>query len=150
MDTCAGTRIQPFAKEDVKDVKKVTILLADDDRDLLESLQKLLQSEFNVVACVNDGYKLIEAAKLLAPDLIVTDISMEGLSGIRAARQLKSEQPNARIIFLTVHDESAFVAEARKVGALGYVIKRSADCDLIPAIREALQGRSFVSSAARQ
>jgi len=75
---------------------------------------------------------------------------MEGLSGIRAARQLKSEQPNARIIFLTVHDESAFVAEAHKVGALGYVIKRSADSDLIPAIREALQGRPFVSSAARQ
>jgi DNA-binding NarL/FixJ family response regulator len=147
MDACNGTRIQPFAKEDVK---KTTIVLADDDRDLLESVHKLLQSEFNVVACVSDGYQLIEAAKLFAPDLIVTDISMEGLSGIHAARRLKSEQPNARIIFLTVHDESAFVSEARKVGALGYVIKRSADSDLIPAIREVLQGRSFVSSAARQ
>ena len=147
MDACNGTRIQPFAKEDVK---KTTILLADDDRDLLESVQKLLESEFHVVACVSDGYKLIEAAKLFVPDLIVTDISMEGLSGIHAARRLKSEQPNARIIFLTVHDESAFVSEARKVGALGYVIKRSADSDLIPAIREVLQGRSFVSSAARQ
>jgi DNA-binding NarL/FixJ family response regulator len=144
---CIGTPNRPFAKEDVK---KNTILLADDDRDLLESVQKLLESEFNVVACVTDGFKLIEAAKLLAPDLIVTDISMEGLSGIRAARRLMSEQPNARIIFLTVHDESAFVAEAHKVGALGYVIKRSADSDLIPAIRAALQGRSFVSSAARQ
>jgi DNA-binding NarL/FixJ family response regulator len=131
-------------------VEKKTILLADDDRELLESVQKLLESEFNVVACVSDGYKLIEAAKLLVPDLIVTDISMEGLSGIRAARRLKSEQPNARIIFLTVHDESAFVAEARKVGALGYVIKQSATSDLIPAIREVLQGRSFISSAARQ
>ena len=147
MDRCNGTRNQPFAKEDVK---KHTVLLADDDRDLLESVQTLLESEFKVVACVSDGYKLIEAAKLLVPDLIVTDISMEGLNGIHAARRLKSEQPNARIIFLTVHDESAFVAEARKVGALGYVIKQSADSDLIPAIREALQGRSFVSSAARQ
>ena len=144
---CIGAPNRPFAKEDVK---KNTILLADDDRDLLESLQKLLESEFNVVACVTDGFKLIEAAKLLAPDLIVTDISMEGLSGIRAARRLKSEQPNVRIIFLTVHDESAFVAEAHKVGALGYVIKQSADSDLIPAIRAALQGRSFVSSAAQQ
>ena len=116
---CIGAPNRPFAKEDVK---KNTILLADDDRDLLESLQKLLESEFNVVACVTDGFKLIEAAKLLAPDLIVTDISMEGLSGFRAARRLKSEQANVRIIFLTVHDESAFVAEAHKVGALGYVI----------------------------
>ena len=105
-----------------EDMKRNTIVLADDDPNLLESVQKLL---------------------------IVTDISMEGLSGIRAARRLKSEQPNARIIFLTVHDESAFVAEAHKVGALGYVIKRSADSDLIPAIHAALQGRSFVSSAAR-
>ena len=131
-------------------MKRNTILLADDDPNLLESVQKLLEPEFNVVACVSDGYELIEAAKSLVPDLIVTDISMEGLNGIHAARRLKSEQPNARIIFLTVHDESAFVAEARKVGALGYVIKQSANTDLIPAIQEALQGRSFVSSAARQ
>ena len=131
-------------------MKKPTVVLADDDRDLLENVQKLLESEFQVLACVTDGHKLIEAARLLAPDLIVTDISMEGLNGIRAARLLKAEQPNARIIFLTVHDESVFVAEARKVGALGYVIKQSADSDLIPAIREVLQGRPFVSPAARQ
>jgi len=136
-----------LAKEDVK---KTTILLADDDRDFLQSVQMLLQSEFNVVACVSDGYQLLEAAKLHAPDLIITDISMEGLNGIRAARRLKLEQPNARIIFLTVHDEPAFVTEARKVTALGYVIKRSADSDLIPAIREVLQGRRFVSPAVRQ
>ncbi len=137
----------PLAKEDVK---KITILLADDDRKFLESEQKLLESQFDIVACVTDGYKMIEAAKSLAPDLIVTDISMEGLNGIRAVRLLKSEQPNARIIFLTVHDESSFVAEARKIGALGYVIKQSAASDLIPAIREVLQGRSFISPAVRQ
>ena len=131
-------------------MKRNTILLADDDPNLLESVQKLLEPEFNVVACVSDGYELIEAAKSLVPDLIVTDISMEGLNGIRAARLLKSEQPDARIIFLTVHNEAAFVTEACKVGALGYVIKQFADSDLIPAIREALQGRSFVSAAARQ
>jgi DNA-binding NarL/FixJ family response regulator len=129
---------------------KPTIVLADDDRALLEGVHKLLKSEFNVVACVSDGYGLIEAAKSFLPDLIVTDISMEGLSGIRAARQLMLEQPVPRIIFLTVHEEPAFLAEARKVGALGYVVKRSADSDLIPAIREVLKGRSFVSRAAQQ
>jgi DNA-binding NarL/FixJ family response regulator len=131
-------------------VSKPTIVLADDDPDLLESIRKLLESEFDILDCVTDGYALIEAARLRVPDLVITDISMERLSGIRAARRLKAEQPNARVIFLTVHDEPAFLAEARKVGALGYVVKPSADSDLIPAIRAVLQGRSFVSSAAGQ
>jgi DNA-binding NarL/FixJ family response regulator len=130
-------------------VIKPTILLADDDPALLQSLQRLLESEFEVVASVSDGCALLKAAETLVPDLIVTDISMPCLSGIRAARQLRPDQPTARIIFPTVHDEPAFLAEARKIGALGYVIKRSADSDLIPAIREVLQGRPFVSPSAR-
>ncbi|MBI4458546.1 MAG: response regulator transcription factor [Acidobacteria bacterium] len=128
---------------------KPTILLADDDPALLQGLQKLLESEFSVVACVRDGCDLLEAAKAHAPDVIITDISMPCLSGIRAARHLKLAQPQIRIIFLTVHDEPAFLAEAKKIGALGYVVKQSAALDLIPAIQEALQGRSFVSPALR-
>ena len=69
-------------------VIKPTILLADDDPALLQNLQRLLESEFEVVASVSDGCALLEAAKTLVPDLIVTDISMPCLSGIRAARQL--------------------------------------------------------------
>jgi len=131
-------------------VIKPTILLADDDPALLQNLQRLLESEFEVVAPVHNGLELLEAAKALVPDLIVTDISMPCRSGIRAARQLRLDQPTARIIFLTVHDEPAFVAEGRKIGALGYVVKQCADADLIPAIREVLQGRSFVSPSALQ
>lgn len=68
MDTSDGTPNQPFAEEEAK---RTTILLADDDRGLLESVRRLLESEFNVVACVSDGHELIEAARLLSPDLIV-------------------------------------------------------------------------------
>jgi DNA-binding NarL/FixJ family response regulator len=131
-------------------VIKPTILLADDDPALLQNLQRLLESDFEVVASVHNGLELLEAAKALVPDLIVTDISMPCLNGIRAARQLRLDQPTARIIFLTVHDEPAFLAEAGRIGVLGYVVKQSADSDLIPAIREVLQGRSFVSPSARQ
>ena len=131
-------------------MKKPRILLADDDADLLQSVQTLLEAEFEIVASVRDGYALIEAAKSLGPDVIVTDISMPLFSGLRAVRQLKKYQPNARIIFLTVHDERPFVAEAMKIGASGYVVKRSAHLDLVPALREVLRGGSFVSAAARE
>jgi DNA-binding NarL/FixJ family response regulator len=129
---------------------KPRILLADDDAALLEGVQKLLEAEFEIVASVRDGYALIEAAKSLGPDVIVTDISMPLFNGLRAVRHLKKNQPNARIIFLTVHDERPFVAEALKVGASGYVVKRSAHLDLLPALREVLRGGSFVSAAAQE
>jgi len=129
---------------------KPKILLADDDADLLQGVQTLLEPEFEVVASVGDGYALIEAARALGPDVIVTDISMPLLSGLRAARQLKKNQPNARIVILTVHDEPQFVAEAIKIGASGYVIKRSANLDLVPAVREVLRGGSFISAAVQE
>lgn len=131
-------------------LEKPRILLADDDATMLESVQKLLDSEFEVVASVRDGYALIEAAKALTPDLIITDISMPLLSGFRAARQVKKHQPNARIVFLSVHEELAFVGAARKLGVFGYVVKRAADSDLIPAIREVLRGGSFISAVLQE
>ena len=125
---------------------KPRILLADDDGDFLQALQTLLGSEFEIVASVGDGYALMEAAALHEPDVIVTDISMPLLSGFRAARQLRRDQLNIPIIFLTIREELAFVAEAQKLGASGYVVKRSAGSDLLPAIRTVLQGGSFISA----
>ena len=122
------------------------IVLADDDGDFLHALQTLLTSEFEIVASVGDGYALIEAVAAHEPDVIVTDISMPFLSGLRAARQLRTDRPNIPIVFLTIREEAAFVAEAKKLGALGYVVKRSAVSDLMPAIRTVLQGGSFISS----
>jgi len=129
---------------------KPRIVLADDDRDFLHALQVLLTSEFDVVASVGDGYALIEAVAAHKPDLIVTDISMPLLSGLRAARQLRTDWPNIPIVFLTMREEPTFVAEAQKLGASGYVVKRSAGSDLIPAIRAVLQGGSFISADLRR
>jgi len=119
---------------------KPRILLADDDPDLLEAVARLLEADFEVIASVKDGQALIEAAETLIPDLIVTDIFMPRLSGFHAVRRIKTDRPDARAIFLTVHTDSAFVDEAKKVGASAYVIKQCIPSDLIPAIREALRG----------
>ena len=89
------------------------------------------------------------AADTLKPDIIVVDISMPVLSGIEAVKQLKKSNPNARVVFLTVHAESAIVSEALDTGALGYVLKSRAPSDLIPAIREALADRTYLSPSLR-
>ena len=128
---------------------KPKILLADDDGEFLQAIQTLVVSEFEIVASVGDGHALIEAAAVHKPDLIVTDISMPLLSGFRAARQLRRDQPGIPIIFLTIREEPAFVAEAQKLGVSGYVVKRSAASDLMPAMRTVLQGGSFTSADLR-
>jgi DNA-binding NarL/FixJ family response regulator len=126
---------------------KPLILLADDDTAFLEGLRRLLEPEFRIAESVGDGRALVEAAQARSPDLIVADISMPLLNGFQALRRLKVAQPNARVIFLTVHEEPAFVSEAMKSGAQGYVLKRCAPFHLIPAIRAVLQGSLFVCPA---
>jgi DNA-binding NarL/FixJ family response regulator len=113
-------------------------------------LQKYLEPEFSVVDSVGDGVALIEAARRLNPDIILTDISMPRLNGMQAVRQLRRAQTESRVIFLTVHEESAFAAEAKKVGAAGYVVKRYAASHLIPAIHAVLEGNPFVCPAELQ
>ena len=131
-------------------VNRPTVLLADDDRTFLDLVCQLLEPEFDVVGTVGDGQALLAAASDLHPDLLVTDISMPRLNGFQAARQLKKVQPNARIIFLSVHEEPMAVTEALAIGVDGYVVKRSAATDLIPALLQVFQGNRFVSEAVRQ
>jgi DNA-binding NarL/FixJ family response regulator len=131
-------------------VKRPTVLLADDDRAFLDLVCQLLEPEFNVVGMVGDGQALLAAASDLHPDLLVTDISMPRLNGFQAARQLKKMQPTTRILFLSVHEEPVAVTEALAIGVDGYVVKRSAASDLIPALLQVFQGNRFVSSAVRQ
>jgi DNA-binding NarL/FixJ family response regulator len=131
-------------------VKRPTVLLADDDPVFLGLVCQLLKSEFEVVGVVGDGQALLAAANDLHPDLLVTDISMPRLNGFQAARQLKKVHPNTRILFLSVHEEAVAVSEALAIGADGYVVKRSAATDLIPALQQVFQGNRFVSDAVRQ
>jgi DNA-binding NarL/FixJ family response regulator len=121
------------------------VLLADDHPAVVKDLCALLEPEFDVVATVGDGHALVAAAQALAPDVIVTDITMPGLDGIEAAREILQKNPAARIVFVTVHDEPELVKKGTAIGVLGYVLKPTAGEDLVPAIHAARRGEHHVS-----
>jgi DNA-binding NarL/FixJ family response regulator len=124
---------------------KPRLLLADDHTLLLEGIRLLLQPEFDLVGSVEDGQALLVAAKTLKPDVILLDISMPRLNGIDAARKLRKLLPSARLIFVTMHADADYVAEAFRAGAMGYILKRSAASELLTAIRAVLKGNHYVS-----
>jgi DNA-binding NarL/FixJ family response regulator len=121
------------------------VLLADDSPTVLEAVSRMLAPEFEVVGSVSDGASLIEEARRLSPDVMIVDLFMPRINGIEAARELKKRHIPGRIIFLSVYEDASFVETAQALGAMGYVLKSSADRDLVRAIREALQGRFFHS-----
>ena len=123
----------------------VRVLLADDSPSMLAEARHILEPEFHVVETVENGQALLHAAATLDPDVVILDISMPILDGLKAARQLKREGSKARIVFLTVHEDWEFVEESFAAGGVGYVIKPRLATDLLAGVREALMGRTFVS-----
>jgi DNA-binding NarL/FixJ family response regulator len=121
------------------------LLLADDHTLMLDGIRMLLEPEFELVGCVEDGQMLLTAALESKPDVILLDISMPVLNGIDAAHQLRKTLPSAKIIFVTMHADADFVTEAFRAGAAGYLLKRSAASELLTAIREVLKGNHYVS-----
>ena len=128
-------------------MRRPRVLLADDHAETARQLRELLESQFDVVALVGDGRALVSSAARLSPDAIVADISMPGLDGIEASVLIRRSDPDARIVLVTVHSEPALVARGEAAGALGYVLKDAAGDELVPAVRAALDGERFVSSA---
>lgn len=126
-------------------MKKPKILLADDHPDMLETVAQILEPTFEIVGRLGDGQALLEAVRKQKPDVIVVDISLPVLNGLEAANKLKLSGSTARIVFLTAHDDQDFVNACLASGALGYVYKAQMAVDLIAAINEALEGRTFVS-----
>lgn len=124
---------------------RARVLLADDHPAVVKDLCAVLEPEFEVVATVASGAALIAKAEALAPDVIVTDISMPGIGGIAAASEILRKNPAARIVFVTVHDEAEMVQKGMAIGVLGYVLKLTAGEDLIPAIYAALRGERHIS-----
>ena len=122
------------------------IIVAEDHAMMLDRVLALLRMHFEVVASVNNGQDLISETQRLSPDVVVTDISMPILNGIAAAVELRKVGSSARVVFLTVHNDTALVEKCFAEGGLGYVHKSRLRSDLIPAIKEALCGRHFVSS----
>lgn len=119
------------------------LLLADDHKMFAQGLASLLEDDFELLAMVEDGQALVDAAVLLKPDIIIADISMPILNGFDAVRRLKKNGVLARIIFLTMHADKALVAEAIRCGASGYVVKQSAGEELLSAIRQVFEGGTF-------
>ena len=129
-------------------MRKVRILLADDQPMIYGAVASLLTPTYKIVACVGDGRALIQAATRMKPDVIVTDISMPILNGIEAANILRDSGSTSRIIFLTIHQDLDYINAGFAAGALAYVAKPRMSADLLSAIQEALVGRSFVSPIA--
>jgi DNA-binding NarL/FixJ family response regulator len=121
------------------------VILADDHPEVIEDIRALVEPEFDVVATVGDGNALVAAAETLAFDVIVTDIAMPGLNGIAAAAQILRNNPAARIVFVTVHNQPELVEKGLAIGALGYVLKLRAGDDLVPAIHAVLRGQRHLS-----
>lgn len=121
------------------------ILLADDHTLLLEAFQKMLAADCDVVGAVSNGRDLVTAAVKLRPDVVVLDITMPLLNGVDAARQLKHELPEVRIVFLTMNEDPELAAEAFRAGASAYLLKRSAGPELLTAIREVTSGRFYMT-----
>ena len=126
-------------------MKGTRVLLADDHTLVLGALEKLVSEECEVVGQVSDGRALVAAAEELKPDVIVLDISMPLLNGVEAARQIKQKLKNVKLVFLTMNEDADLAAEAFRAGASAYLLKRSATSELPLAIREVMQGRSYVT-----
>jgi DNA-binding NarL/FixJ family response regulator len=126
-------------------MNKPRILLADDHRIVAEGLKGLLAEEFDLVGIVQDGRAMVVAARELRPDAIVADISMPLLNGIDALVPLKKDNPDVRVVFLTMHRDVAYARRAIEAGACGFVLKHAAPAELALAVRAALQGNTFIT-----
>jgi DNA-binding NarL/FixJ family response regulator len=117
------------------------VVVADDHPIMLERVSRILSDDYDVVAAVGDGRAAVDAAAVLQPDIVILDISMPSLNGLEVAARLADCARVPRIVFLTVHEDPEFVDAARRVGACGYVLKRTVAGDLLPAIRLVLEGQ---------
>jgi DNA-binding NarL/FixJ family response regulator len=126
-------------------MKGPRVLLADDHALLLGAFEKLLAPECDIVGRVSDGRALIAAAEKLRPDVIVLDIAMPVLNGLDAGRQVKQLLPAVKLVFLTMNEDPDLAAEAFRAGASAYLLKGSEPSELITAIREVMNGRSYIT-----
>lgn len=127
-------------------MRKYTVLVADDHAIVKEGLVSLLREhDFDVVDAVGDGHELLESARRLRPDLIVTDVSMPGLSGLDVLTRLKADRVNSKVIVLTMHHDADLATRAMRAGASAFMLKHSAGEELLTAIHQALEGRMYLT-----
>jgi DNA-binding NarL/FixJ family response regulator len=123
------------------------ILLADDHTVVRQGLRKVLEEcpDWQVIAEAGDGREAVRLAEQHKPDVAVVDAAMPLLNGIEATRQITKRDPDIRILILSMHDDEAYVAQALKAGATGYLLKDSADVHLLQAVSAVSRGKPFFS-----
>lgn len=128
------------------------ILIADDHGVVRGGLRLLLdrQPGFEVVGEAGDGVEAVREALSLRPDIVIVDVAMPLMTGIQAAREIRSQAPEIQVLVLSMHDDERYVFEALKAGASGYVLKREADTALVDAIHATIRGEPFLTSAATE
>ena len=126
-------------------ISRPRVLLAEDHARVAEVLKSILEDEFDVVGTVADGLMLLDAAATLRPDVIVADMSMPRLDGLSALLKLKEKQSDVKVVLITMYDEPSIARIALDSGALGFVMKHSAATDLVPAVRAAIDGKTYLS-----
>ena len=125
---------------------KPRVLLADDHLVFAHGLVALLRDDFELVGMARDGYELMDLATKLRPDVIVADISMPSLNGMEGVYQLRCQGVTAKLIALTQDSDPQLAAEAFRAGVSGFLVKQTADEELVGAIRHVLQGRSYLTT----
>ena len=130
-------------------MREIRILLADDHTVVRKGLRLLLETQpgFSVIADAADGREAVALAERLSPDVVVMDVAMPILNGIEAARQITARHPQAAVVFLSMHSDESYVLKALKAGARAYLLKDSAEYDLINAVKAVSEGKAFFSPA---
>lgn len=128
------------------------ILVADDHGIVRAGIRLLLERQpgLDVVAEAADGVDAVERALAVRPSLCILDVGMPRMTGLQAAREIRSQLPDTRVLMLSMHDDERYLFEALKAGASGYVLKREADHDLVGAVRAVGRGDAFLTNAAER
>jgi DNA-binding NarL/FixJ family response regulator len=137
--------IGSFVREQELLVTRIRVLLADDHEDFLIRLRGELDPQFEIVGTAENGEDAVDAVCRLDPDVLVIDMSMPVMDGLQATELLRDANCRTKIVFLTIHEQSDYVAAAFAAGASGYVTKRHLGTDLVPAIHEVVRGHTFIS-----
>jgi two-component system response regulator NreC len=127
----------------------ITLVLAEDHHIVRQGIRSLLEAEadFKVIGEVSDGLEAVRMVESIKPDILVLDLMLGGLNGIEVARQVSTRSSKTAIIILSMYNNEAYVLEALRAGAKGYVLKDSTAAELVKAIREAVIGRHYLSAS---
>jgi DNA-binding NarL/FixJ family response regulator len=128
---------------------KIRILLADDHTILRDGIRSLLEDEpdMEVIGEAEDGHSAVKMTGQLAPDVVVMDIAMPLLNGLEATRQIKRNNPQVRVLVLTMHENEEYIRQVLATGAMGYILKDAAARELLGAIRAVYRGEAVLSPA---